>query len=1091
MNFGQAHMCAAGAFEPQEDAEDTQNAVQHDSDKLELEELDYRWIAAYQDHAMIAVVICTSNEQAEADLSAGLSEMPDGGNGAIVIDCGSDKKRAYTMVEEINGRYFPPSAAQTTPIDVCARGQATPEVTNSAISTRAQRVPSTPMPSGANATPTRTDGYSPASTAALRSMQQSPVAEQQAWDAEKMTAAANANLDEMQTMYKRLGAPFPRCSVGPTPMPTSRELSAAPLARSALLPQLRLKMINSARKGVQRPGAGGGKHGSSDSSQNAPAAPVAARTEPEPEPRQKLLSAEPQPELQQAAATDSMARLALWMVMFSITYGISGRTHISSIACVGAATLTNYSARRCPVTLVGVAEMVRNGIMRLVMNYTTVGFAILCALVVHYVLYAEPVNVNARAAAVPMPMMENPAAMAYLPGGWYTRPSSTGAGLMSEELTVHGGSDRSIQSKENACRPEEMCETTPALQSPPPSSPPPSTGAGLVSNELTVHGGSDRSIQSKENVCRPQEMRETTPALRSPPPSSPWPPPSPTPPLLYGLEDNEGLVAGVLQGKRLPFNSVNAKFFHDAFNHSEQRVLEHLYDALADAEPWWCQTIKNNPIGTCDARLKGNTAHLTSKHAGGGMAPLAAKQRIRITTNVKKNSRCKGVEPTHKVDGDVVRATLEEALMPLCFHDLCWAWWEDGHALKPSRQAPHDCSLARLTGKKPKGAYRRRSGILCYATEAPRLPSGTLVNKYKVQAVRCLCVGYSGGESGAYEALGNDRCQPGYICFDSEGCRLIVTEPVRFIVGCFPGLQRTAGGGWRIPERIPFSAEELAQKHPLALPQERPKPPNDGVVDIEQGNITTELGDFDHGRLYSYSKGLPLETEQTPQTDSRTTTRSTEDKAIVPREVWPDYPCNEQGGRRWLLEVIGKEGKHSKCKFKSAIDSDGRSFQSEWIETARLIPVDEQVEATTVTLPPSSPSPPSTPTLVPPTRPLPDAATTDYATASQRQRLDSVLTTDEVQQPSQRPVGGSCPTRTPCRTNQVPTRSRNQLGPNAIASQWIATLRHPSPRSTAVSTAVPQGSASQRTTEHRGRIHFMWSMKAWTTALLAWLKHLL
>ena len=111
-----------------------------------------------------------------------------------------------------------------------------------------------------------------------------------------------------------------------------------------------------------------------------------------------------------------------------------------------------------------------------------------------------------------------------------------------------------------------------------------------MSEELTVHGGSDRSIQSKENACRPEEMRETTPALRSPPPSSPWPPPSPTPPLLYGLEDNEGLVAGVLQGKRLPFNSINAKFFHDAFNHSEQRVLEHLCDALADAEPWWCQT---------------------------------------------------------------------------------------------------------------------------------------------------------------------------------------------------------------------------------------------------------------------------------------------------------------------------------------------------------------------------------------------------------------------------------------------------------------------------------------------------------------------
>ena len=172
--------------------------------------------------------------------------------------------------------------------------------------------------------------------------------------------------------------------------------------------------------------------------------------------------------------------------MFSITYGISGRTHISSIACVGAATLTNYSTRRCPVTLVGVAEMVRNGIMRLVMNYTTVGFAILCALVVHYVLYAEPVN--ARAAAVSMPMMENPAAMAYLPGGWYTRPSSTGAGLMSKELTVHGGSNRSIQSKENVCRPQEMRETTPALRSPPPSSPwpPPSCGSTALSAVLAT-----------------------------------------------------------------------------------------------------------------------------------------------------------------------------------------------------------------------------------------------------------------------------------------------------------------------------------------------------------------------------------------------------------------------------------------------------------------------------------------------------------------------------------------------------------------------------------------------------------------------------
>ena len=34
----------------------------------------------------------------------------------------------------------------------------------------------------------------------------------------------------------------------------------------------------------------------------------------------------------------------------------------------------------------------------------------------------------------------------------------------------------------------------------------------------------------------------------------------------------------------------------------------------------------------------------------------------------------------------------------------------------------------------------------------------------------CLCMGYSGGQSGAYEALGTDRCQPSYICFDAERC---------------------------------------------------------------------------------------------------------------------------------------------------------------------------------------------------------------------------------------------------------------------------------------------------------------------------------
>jgi len=333
------------------------------------------------------------------------------------------------------------------------------------------------------------------------------------------------------------------------------------------------------------------------------------------------------------------------------------------------------------------------------------------------------------------------------------------------------------------------------------------------------------------------------------------------------------LVAGVLHGKRLPKNSVDAKFFHDSFNHGEQRVLECLQHALSDIEPWMVQCIKQNPIGPCDACLKGkapkvgpsgslpqsenlifidfyhcnvpaiftgNTARLTSKHAGkskfvksvgcskksdapqalelilafynskgcpighchsdcanelraGGVAPLAAKHKIRITTNVAGVSNHNGVEPIHRVGRDVVCTALALAKLPLCFHELCWAWFEDGHALKPSREAPHDCSLGRLVGNghKPKGCHRRPFGGLGYLTEAPRLPNGTLVNKYKEQAVRVLVMGYMGGESGAFETLGIEKCQPGFLCFEPTRCCLLIGESVRFIAGCFTGWSHT------------------------------------------------------------------------------------------------------------------------------------------------------------------------------------------------------------------------------------------------------------------------------------------------------------
>ena len=556
------------------------------------------------------------------------------------------------------------------------------------------------------------------------------------------------------------------------------------------------------------------------------------------------------------------------------------------------------------------------------------------------------------------------------------------------------------------------------------------------------------------------------------------------------------LVAGVLHGKRLPRGSVDAQYFHDCWNHSETRVLDHLGDALSDFEPWMAEEIRRNPIGPCDSCLRGsaprigpsgglpqdeglifmdfyhcnipaiftgNTARLTTKHAGksklvksvscgrksdapvafqcvlalynslghpinhvhtdcanelraGGVAAIARQHLVRITTTVPSVSRTNGTEPVHRVGGDVVRKTLCRARMPLCFHDLCWAHFEDGHSLKPKREPPHACALGILTGKKPAGCHRRPFGLLCYVTVTDRLPSGTLVNKYKEQAVRCLHVGYSGSLIGAFETIkATERAQPGYLCFEPETCQLLCSESVRFIPGCFPGLKRTAGGGWCIPpERIPFSAEALAQKHPLAEPKDHSNEDGehddgehdgghgghehgDGVIDIGDGKGSDPIGDFDYDRL-TYTKGLPHEAEGTaPHAESAPAEapppapvddtpapppKPRAMKVLVPRAMWPDHRCDENEGAGWTAEVIDKKGKWSRCKFINATDSKGQKFYSEWIETARLQELAHEPEESTrdgVPTPAAeaeteeqpNPSPPTTPDASLPEPPQP------------------------------------------------------------------------------------------------------------------------
>ena len=206
---------------------------------------------------------------------------------------------------------------------------------------------------------------------------------------------------------------------------------------------------------------------------------------------------------------------------------------------------------------------------------------------------------------------------------------------------------------------------------------------------------------------------------------------------------------------------------------------------------------------------------------GSGVVPLAQQHSIRITTTLVSTSRQNAQEPGWRAINATVRVELAQSRMPLDFWGWCWDHVEEGQSLKPSRSPPHDCALGRFLGEKPPGSHRRPFGCLCYPTVAPRLPSGTLVNKMAVQAPRALHLGYVGNRTGSFEQIGTSRCQPGYACYipsddSSVGKKragtIIITDSVRFVPDCFPGLERCAGGGggWSIPtSRIPFIARGI------------------------------------------------------------------------------------------------------------------------------------------------------------------------------------------------------------------------------------------------------------------------------------------
>ena len=178
----------------------------------------------------------------------------------------------------------------------------------------------------------------------------------------------------------------------------------------------------------------------------------------------------------------------------------------------------------------------------------------------------------------------------------------------------------------------------------------------------------------------------------------------------------------------------------------------------------------------------------------------------RMTTTVKGRSRQNPCEPYFRSLMKAVRTTLYESNLPLCFWSDAFDHVEEGEAILPGRSGP-DTPYYRMTGKKPAGSHRRPFGCLCFPSVAERLPNHTLINKVRAQALPAIHVGYDGGETGSFEQFmrGGERCRPGYRCYIPEWGETVITDAVKFVPDCFPGLVHDSTGGFKINyNRIPF-----------------------------------------------------------------------------------------------------------------------------------------------------------------------------------------------------------------------------------------------------------------------------------------------
>ena len=94
-------------------------------------------------------------------------------------------------------------------------------------------------------------------------------------------------------------------------------------------------------------------------------------------------------------------------------------------------------------------------------------------------------------------------------------------------------------------------------------------------------------------------------------------------------------------------------------------------------------------------------------------------------------------------------------------------------------------------------------------------------------------------------------------------------------------------------------------------------------------------------RLSMEALRLPMEQVRLPM-EALTLANALGRDVLVPRAMWPDYPCEECGGEGWLAQVVRvrvcTRGVAALVEFRHVCDEHGRRFANEWLELCLLEP---------------------------------------------------------------------------------------------------------------------------------------------------------